>query len=316
MYRPGRVLGMKSWFMVLTVAALAFAGCNDKDDTKPKVHDDDLEADEETGIIRGVVVDEGFRPLPGVLVTAVSGDQGPAETTTREDGTFGYGELVPGSYLLRAQKLGHVSGQASTEVVAGVQDPKAVRIVLLADPESHPYATTTKISGFIECSVRAYDATGLTAGLPLIGGQPFYYGLNACSAAGGVGNQQTEFPFDFEGTPSYVQGELQWTSSQSTGSGLTLVAGPPDCRDIKWGRADGESPLVVGLNETVLEENVEDGSEEATCFRVFSWVAPETGNFVGAAVSQDFDLYLTAFYNFLPDDGWTFIADGEAEPPK
>lgn len=303
---------MKAWFLALTLVAVALAGCNDPE-PKQEIVGPGIKVDDKTGVIHGVVVDEGFRPIAGVQVTAISGEGAPVDGKTGPDGLFAFGPIAPGSYILRAEKAGFVSGQTSTEVQAGVKDPKSVRIALILDPETRPYATTSKVSGFIECSVRAYDATGATT--PVFG-EPFYAGFNVCSTAGGVGNQQTEFPVEFDAPPTYVQGELQWSSSQATGSGLTLVAGPASCIDVKWGRADGESPLVVGLNQTVFEENRDDGSGEGTCFRVFSWVAPETGNFLGAALSQEFELFLTTFYNFVPDDGWTFIADGEAEPPQ
>ena len=86
------------WLALLLMATLA--GC--ADESAPAAPDEpafdgfDLEATDDTGIIRGVVVDQAIVPIAEATVTLQSGEQ----TESNEGGAFGFAALEPGSCLL------------------------------------------------------------------------------------------------------------------------------------------------------------------------------------------------------------------------
>ena len=84
-----------------------------------------------TGSVSGVVRDSNGAPLPGVLVS-ISGPQMPlARTvTTRNDGAFGFSNLIPGTYQLKAELQG--LGAFAQDVVVALAKDTEVRPVLRA----------------------------------------------------------------------------------------------------------------------------------------------------------------------------------------
>ena len=300
---------MRSLLAALACSLLV-AGCADpapEVESVPLVDEGEyggLQATSQTGVIRGVVVDEAIRPVANAQVVLVA--QGANRTATSADsGAFGFSDLEEGTYFLTVSKAGFAAVQQSAEVVAGDSEPPIVKVVLIADPATAPYFSATSWAGYLECSFRV-AVPGVTS-----------LGVNACN---GVGNQDVNYPLaPFDRAPDLVQGELVWDSTQAFGSGLSFVVGPPDCRDIKYSRADGESPLVIAMNQTkVLEASADAEDEgfdpaEGICYRAFSYVASESQGTVGLVTQQQFNAYFHAFYNMLPPEGWQFSVDGD--PP-
>ncbi|MHB1261458.1 MAG: carboxypeptidase-like regulatory domain-containing protein [Thermoplasmatota archaeon] len=289
----------------IALASLLLAGCASQDPpAAPETTVDfealELAATDTTGVIRGIVVDEAIRPVSGATIVLPT-EQGPLETKSSEEGAFGFDGLPGGPYFLKASKPGYTSAQSATEVVPGVAEPPITKILLVLDPLTTPYVQAIVWNGFVECSMRA--GTGNLAGS---------VGVNACN---GVGNQDVNYPIDVEGVPDLLQGETIWEDTQTLGSGLSFVVGPKSCADVKWGRADGPSTLVILLNKTQLEDEDDFNSDAGLCYRVFSYTAEESAHFAGLVLSQRFDSYFHIFYNFLPPEGWKFSVDGEPVPP-
>lgn len=298
--------------MALLLTAVVLSGCTQdspatQDD--PLVNDEDfsgLKATSDTGVIRGVVVDAAIRPLSGVLIQLTGSV--PRNATTPEAGTFGFDGLAPGTYFMQVSKVGYVPIQVSADVVAGQSTPPLTKVQLEVDPEAIPYFVTANWSGYIECSFRV-AVPGVTS-----------LGVNACN---GVNNQDVNYQLaPFDDVPDLLQGELIWDSTQTFGSGLSFVVGPPNCRDVKYARADGPSTLVIALNATRLvdasEAAEDDGfsTDDGICYRVFSYVAGESQGTVGLVTAQKFEAYFHAFYNMLPPEGWRFSLDGNPVPPS
>ena len=124
---------MRAMFLLLLVPLLA--GC--ADEAAPEVDDfaqnldQELQATEDTGIIRGVVVDFAIVPVADATVTLTGLDR---STQTNEAGAFGFDGLEPGTYFLEISKLGYNSTQASTDVEAGTDTPPVVKVRLEAAP--------------------------------------------------------------------------------------------------------------------------------------------------------------------------------------
>jgi hypothetical protein len=109
---------------------------------------------------------------------------------------------------------------------------------------------------------------------------------------------------------------MVWDSTQELGDQLTLVVGPPDCRDVKYGRSDGESPRPLGLNATTLAaEDVTTGDEGGLCYRVFTWYSDQAAGMAGATLQQKYTVNFVQFYNFEPPAGYLFSEMGEPVPP-
>ena len=100
-----------------------------------------------------------------------------------------------------------------------------------------------------------------------------------------------------------------------------MISLAPSGVDIKYARADGPSPLVIRMNDTlILDESadaLDDGfvPSDGICYRSFSYVAEESAGTLGLVTSQQFDAFFHAFYNMLPPEGWQFSVDGDPPQP-
>lgn len=304
----------------LLALALTVAGCSgsgggseatESGGLTPEQIDDaaggvDVEATATTGVIRGVVVDTGIRPIAGATVTLlVGGDSKTAQTN--ELGAFGFDGLAPGTYFVSATKIGFNTVQQSVDVAAGVSDPSPIRIKLQQDPALVPYYVPYDTEGYLECSTRD----------PINGG---FSGICDNIPGNLLPKDNNIFPLEKTGNISFVQGELVWKNTQNLGSSLSLVLGPNSCQDIKYEhtdgtrtRSDGPTPRIVNMNTEEIEAN--EANERGICYRVFAWFAEESGGNVGFVFEQSFHIYTHMFYNFSPPAGWTFGADGHPKIP-
>src|SRR5258707_12930889 len=91
--------------------ASLLAGCSSNssnpttDQAAQAANDIPLQATQDTGVIRGIVVDTGVRPLGNVLITVTAGPFSKATNTTT-GGAFGLDGLKPGTYFVKSAKLG------------------------------------------------------------------------------------------------------------------------------------------------------------------------------------------------------------------
>ena len=291
-------------FPILAAACLVLAGCSGSagNDAAPSdSFDVPVEATSTTGVIRGVVVDQSIRPVAGATITIPVGADMLTEQTN-EDGAFGFDGLTPGTYFVTATKASYNTIQQSVDVVAGISDPTPLRFGLVQDVSKIPYFVPEEWDGYIECSGRV--ATGPTGILSL--------GVNACNEPVPLG-QDVNRPVTLQPNETFIQGEMYWESTQNLGSGLSFVVGPQSCADVKYARADGNSPLVIRLNRTQLEDHE---ALDGVCYRAFSYVAEESLGFVGLVIEQRFQVVFHHFFNFVPPLDWQFTVDGDPPIPK
>lgn len=344
-------LGLRPPLLATLLVALGLAGCSGggapDEGGGLQVDDEDfndlgLDADSNTGILRGVVIDEAIRPLAGAAVTALGAGGANVTMTTHDDGLFGFDRLEPGTYFVSVAKVGYVPTQTSAEVVANVDDPEPVKILLAADPATRPYVQPYHLDGYIGCSIRpmllAYQCPGITA-------------TNVVNA-----NYD-----DMPATPDWIQSEMRWESTQAVGDELSLAirclpgdTDPADrCPDGQRtiARSEGVSPLVATINRTLAsnwtlggpegnplsisifvfgrsdldvydEETVDSAQQPVTGKPCLDWngVVFPAGTCVratgpGLVLNQKVDVYTHVFYGYLPPEGWTFGADGEPPGP-
>jgi hypothetical protein len=297
------------------VALLLLAGCASH---APRPASDDsafkdmaLQATATTGVIRGVVVDEAVRPLANATI-ALTGQKGglPATASSNLQGAFAFDKLDPGTYFLQIHKLGYVTAQQSTDVVAGVSDPAVVKIQLVPDASFvKPFSESFVYDGFIQCSAGGTVDSG-------------DYGIdNACSDPGvppvpnPFSDDHSFVQYQLSGRPTWVQSEMVWSSTQAASKSLNLnfaipsgdaLANPDGWDDLS---VVGQSPLLNTMDAKTADHYV-DGNGTLT-IRVFPWSDSYPGPVL--ALEQKFQVFTTVFYGYAPPAGW-MLSNGDPVP--
>jgi hypothetical protein len=306
----------------LLLASAVLAGCSSGDGKKAEPKQDfqdlGLQASETTGVLRGVVVDSAIRPVAGASVHIAGPSQG--NTTTNAEGLFGFSQLPPGTYFVRAAKPGYNETQTSADVVAGVAEPPIVKVLMTPDPTTAPYVSTYIFEGFIECSGSFVAA-----------------GFAACSAAG-FPNDKFIVSYPLDKPPQWVQSEAVWESTQAVSPGLDVVYSYQGETVLltNYVEARGPSPLVLQANAT-LAASAGTGLGNGTdlLIRVFNEPVDGTrpndpvggddcvdrpalggcATGVGVTIEQAFNIVTNVFYGFAPDPAWRYTVDGPHPAP-
>lgn len=301
---------VRSLTIICLLSAVALAGCTDGGAETPQgdpaLDDLDLQASDSTGIIRGIVIDASITPVVGATVT-IQGSG--ASTTTNENGAFGFGDLEPGTYFLDAEKPGFASVQTSTEVVAGIDQPPVLKILMEAVPGTAPFVQDIYLRGYLTCGAAVFaTSVGCTTFGPV---------------ADAIGDQSI-FSVDFDLLPRWVQGELVWDATQPAAGAFIweiVRSEEPQTPQPHIGyRETKVSPALAYLNETVVAEHGEWILDKGVDFRFFGGPHPLCegiyGFGCGLTLEQEVEIFIHNFYNFSPDEGWRFTADGAHPVPS
>lgn len=299
---------MRQIAIACLLAAALLAGCADgsrdgPSETGPTFDDLGLQATSSTGLIRGVVVDDAIRPVPGAHV-ALSGPA-TAEGMTTEAGTFGFDALAPGTYFLTVSKPGYFQAQQSAEVVAGVAEPAVTKVLLQVDAANQPYVESYVFHGYIECSTPNLAACGLLNDVVALGGGPE-----------NLTQDNSQVRYQLSRVPTWVQTEMVWTSTQALGGSMSLMYSYGDCGQGFYCDHDvtGTSPLLLTATPEDIAEIGLGEAEPELYIRVFT--GPVDGDPVGSlglTFEQQFDYYTHVFYGYQPPEGWRF-SSGEPVP--
>jgi hypothetical protein len=85
-------------------------------------------------VVTGVVVDEvSGAPVPGVRLTLLAGARVVARTEARDDGGFRFRPVRPGSYTLRASRMGYLMFEAP-QVTVGEGEEVTTRVRMVVQP--------------------------------------------------------------------------------------------------------------------------------------------------------------------------------------
>ncbi len=317
--------------LVLLAATLAGCAGDAPSDSGPGPDeippDIQVEATDDTGAIRGVVVDEAIRPVTGAKVTVPMPDGSTLESTTGESGAFGFSKVPPGTYFVMVSKLGYFDSQQSVDVVAGVAAPPVTKVMLRVNAAATPYVQELTFAGFVECSTTLLAVCAL----PNDPGEPIIY-------TGNVTNDEFIGYFEVDGPPQWVQSEMFWSSTQAISDRMWLWHSYADeTGDFSGSFPDphvtGPSPLLLTHNESQAAE-VALGNPNQLVLRVFSGdiegtSAPDAidncygvpgvacfANGPGFAIQQEFTIFTHLFYNYLPPDGWRFSDNSGVPQPS
>src|SRR5688572_23928185 len=113
------MVGLKRTLLLVLMTVPLLAGCTggsaDAQDKgieeleEQAAKDVDVQATADTGVIRGIVVDEVIRPIEGATVRLMVTP--PVTTKTSATGGFGFEELEPGTYFVKISAEGFAPTQ-------------------------------------------------------------------------------------------------------------------------------------------------------------------------------------------------------------
>ncbi|HUR61516.1 MAG TPA: carboxypeptidase-like regulatory domain-containing protein [Candidatus Thermoplasmatota archaeon] len=250
------------------------------------------ESGADRGIISGVVVDVGIHPIPRANLTVLN--QG---ITARADdnGIFVFPNLKPGIYTIQARAAGYLGVQTTSEVVAG--ETSKVRIQMDADPTPLPYhSPTLKFKGFFQVSF-----TGLVdEALDLFVFNQTYGPVTTPP----MPSCTCHYVYHPEANATTHIVEIQWE------------ANPPKPDD-PTGQM-GESEIVMDFNADkdpqpgltfcygspcVTRFDGRNLSAELRTVDLGFW-----GDGTWPALNEEFNVFVTVFYNGAAPKDWSFIA--------
>lgn len=294
---------MGRWWTALLVTMLALAGCSDEPaaEETPQLQEAvqaaqqvEVQATAKTGVIRGVVVDDALRPLAGALVSVTGVEQ---NKTTNDLGVFAFQDLEPGTYFLTASMVDYTTVQQSVEVVAGVDNPEAIKILLAAIPRATPFIEALNAMIFISGSgwveLPGVGGTGITVG-----------------GAGVLSSGNWNFEVEIQPNGTVAQTELNWDPTSPLGENGRAAGGTYD------GNTGIDTAIVTGAAPLAIRANATEGEDTAdnVYYSFYAWAS--AGTPVGFAFNQQVDVFVHVFHNFLPNDGWLFSRDGEHPIPS
>ncbi len=311
--------------LALSLIAATLAGCADA----PVSDDDDpfaesgkkIEATSTTGGIRGVVVDTSIVPIAGATVKVLGQDM---EAVTDEQGLFVFSGLDAGFYTLEATALFYDSVQTTAEVVAGVSDPAAIKVLLNRVINDVPYSLTLKFDGFIYCSmnvVGAYaeecgEGVGYPCELP-----PTIYGCGDRVGKNDQNKAGQEWYVDHDGISTMVI-EQHWTPSlevSASGGGqfrtfqsVNWLCDPWCGDDHRFGVTVSNSPLYSAIDMeghkpalSAMDPPLGPDMRMTT----FTYAADNPG----VLIEQSYEQFVSLFYTLPAPEGWSFI-NGDEHP--
>ncbi len=307
-----RVLSVPVAFLIV---AVALSGCADDSQPVPEgdpVLDDlDLQATDETGVVRGVVIDAAITPVVGATVAIESLG---LSTTTNDNGAFGFSDLEPGTYFLHAEKPGFTTVQSSTEVIAGVSEPPVLKLLMEHEPGTAPFIEGLFFTGRLSCGAAIF-ATSV--------------GCTTNSAVASAIGDQSIFSVDYLSVPQWIQGELVWEATQpAAGAFIWEITAQGSNSHLGYRETEG-SPALAYLNETAAQANAAVIMDSGLNFRFFGGPhelcrspsppsgVPNVAPFgCGLTLEQETEVFVHNFYNLLPDEGWRFTSDGAHGVPS
>lgn len=272
----------------LTVLALLLAGCASTADAPAAAPTAD------GARVEGVVVSSAIVPLEGAAVALL-----PAGRTAVSDaeGRFAFEGVPEGEHFVTATREGYIASQTTVSVQGGASPP-LVQVVLDADRAVSPYVEAYSFEGYLDFSMNVGPVSGSASGL--LGGEP------ALGTAYTLASR----------LPDWVQAEMVWTATGATSQNMMLVLSPQnETLQTVAETSNGPSPLLLGIDRTVLEEWDLQGGELLAVTSYVGNNTPEPAPSAGLAAAQPFEVFTHLFYGYKPPEGWRFSVDGEPRPP-
>lgn len=249
------------------------------------------------GGIDGVVVTETITPIQGALVILQPLN---VSAITDADGQFIFDGLEPGAYVVNVTHKDYKPAQATADVTTG--KPAAVKLTLAAVRNLDPH-------------VVAHSETLLVSSAFCID----TYCNKVFSGNSDDLRTHDRAYMEVDDQPTAFQVEVSWDATVATlgDNGLiecTVFGDDPEGSTVlvRYTQS-GPSPLALRMPGTWLDEDsgatIRPNGVTCELFNANGDVP------VSLMLQQQAELYAHFFYNFLPDEGWTFVGDGEHPVP-
>lgn len=325
---------MRPALPLLLMLASLLAGCSGGGGGGPSPTGDgqqfddlDVQATETTGVILGVVVDAAITPIEGATVTLTS-TQPTLSQKTDSQGRFAFEDLEPGTYLMQVTHLQFAAAQSSAEVVAGIDEPKVVRIMLERLFDQNPYSEIIKFDGFLACayaigvsSTCVNDYTRVTGERCIPTSPPQCYCAGGCLRdynLSQMGGNVREYVSSVGPGWQVMIIEETWEPTSDAGKnlGFTVSYFSRPNAGHWFGSVNGPNPIRIQFDVGVEHGSASYGGDEP------SIIPPEGYNelfvFFGAGsgsvvLNQRFQSFQTSFYYGVPPEGWSFV-NGDPMP--
>lgn len=250
------------------------------------------------GAINGVVATEAVVPIAGAAVVVQ-----PINVTvlTDSEGRFVLEGLEPGAYVVNVTHQDYKPRQATAQVTSG--RPLELRLTLEPSRNLDPHVVQDSeqilvSSSFCVATYCNHVFSGNSQQLP---------------------THDVAY-FEVNDQPTTLQAEVAWDATVAMLGEVgqltcTILGDDPDGSSalVRYSQS-GTSPLTLRMPGTWVDE---DSGAPVLANGGSCQLSNANGAQVPASlmVNQQADLYLHLFYNFVPDEGWTFIADGEYPVP-
>lgn len=268
-----------------------------------------------TGSLLGVVVDQGIRPLPDVLVTvAAAAGAGVSNATTGPDGTFAVHGLAPGSYVVEAAKPRYSTSRLVVHVEADVAEADLPIAKLQLDllTTDTPFSVALVWEGIVGCATISLNLCSVP---------------NQGAGVDPIGDQSAHFFWDelraYGRPPDAVQVEAVWEPTVATAERMAPYVGwstPEDWAVFVYGGTfDTTTQASPSFYRVTAEEadEVQLGVENGLIVEFVG--AGDYGNPAGEppglVVNQPVRLFVHLFYGYAPPDAWRFVTDGPPPGP-
>lgn len=275
-----------AWILALVL----LAGCAEKPaavaTTSAPLTADPALVTEDTGAIRGTVIDEEQAPVVGAAI-GIRGAGNSSNTVSSQDGKFSFSYLAPGNWEIVVGAAFFEGANRRATVQAGEITEVGFAIKRVADTNATDlYMVQTQKRGFINLAYSFPWTSGATLGGSLGQGLP---------------NEQSHFPLEYEAALGLkeVVLEVVWQASAPTGERLqvslcseeTVKDSQNNCFNVPdspaySNRTEGTSPLM--LRDAGLPLG------EVTNYVIA--VGDGGGTRVPLTIQQTFDLYITICY--------------------
>ncbi|HUR61921.1 MAG TPA: carboxypeptidase-like regulatory domain-containing protein [Candidatus Thermoplasmatota archaeon] len=276
---------MRRALAALAVLALfLLAGCSKASETPTEsvlsVPTSEVKADDATGALAGVVVDQAIRPVAKAAVSV----PGQRNMTTDEEGRFVLEALRPGLYFVHVVADGFLTVQTSTEVKAGAATP--MRVMLTSDGRPKPSHLTQKFHGHVDMWLgqktiedKAPGTLQCTCYFEVVPS-----GIVRTWVVEARGTVDLENPYD-QPNPPLARGSVAWS--------LASTENPPVGRG-----SQTNFPFSYHVPGDLFANSTKPYNVKVTGA---NWPSGQI----------DYDLFVTTFYIQAPPDGWSFLKGDE-----
>lgn len=286
--------------VVMVLLLVTLAGC--ADEPAPETEEGPkLDVTDDTGGIRGVVIDQAILPVAGATVRITSAE---LETTTDEEGLFTFEGLDPGTYFLDVSKPLYSRAQTSVDVVAGVAEPDLVKVHITKLIDGTPYVETHQFEGFYEC---AFALVFITDQCDMAVRTVHDAGVDPVPRQ--IQNNINTAYFTWSDSILSIVQEGFW-NEDSTPRMWMMVDSTPidngcDCSDHTYVSAES-GPPTYGRSDIPDEPSPPANwptTGEDVAIRGFIPFT-ESATDVAYAIDVKFDIFTSFFHNHIPAEGW------------